>query len=132
MMMMMIIIIMEQVDVVKVIIFFTPTKPMISLIQAEALYNMGEFERALVQYERGTRVRKVTTVIIISLAMTIMESIMIGIIIIVVMKMQTYNLLSIRTRPWLRECTSVETQSLTLSIPVLTIPLFGYFGIQLC
>ena len=27
--------------------------------KAEALYNMGEFERALVQYERGTRVRKV-------------------------------------------------------------------------
>ena len=30
---------------------------------------MGEFERALVQYERGTRVRKVTTVIIISFKM---------------------------------------------------------------
>ena len=30
-----------------------------AIFKAEALYNMGEFERALVQYERGTRVRKV-------------------------------------------------------------------------
>ena len=29
------------------------------IVKAEALYNMGEFERALVQYERGSRVRKV-------------------------------------------------------------------------
>ena len=29
------------------------------IVKGEALYNMGEFERALVQYERGSRVRKV-------------------------------------------------------------------------
>ena len=44
---------------------------MMVILKAEALYNMGEFERALVQYERGTRVRKVITMIIISLTMII-------------------------------------------------------------
>ena len=42
---------------------------MMVILKAEALYNMGEFERALVQYERGTRVRKVITMIIMSLTM---------------------------------------------------------------
>ena len=44
------------------ILIFRPTHPTMKIMinfKAEALYNMGEFERALVQYERGTRVRKV-------------------------------------------------------------------------
>ena len=56
---------------------------------------MGEFERALVQYERGTRVRKVTTVIILSLTMIIIENMIISEIFIfiitvpIIIKMQT-------------------------------------------
>ena len=65
---------------------------------------MGEFERALVQYERGTRVRKVTTVIIISLTMIIIENMIISIIFIFIItvpiyiKMQTKKII-IRTPP---------------------------------